>query len=250
MATRKEKKKRVSWELIGIMAVLAIVLVGGIVLVTTNPGPGALETPAVIARDPALKLDAPGMSGLDKDGRPYLGKADAPATFYEFADFQCPHCREFALNISKDIKKSMVESGKAKLVWVGFPFMDDSAGEDESVNAQMAAHCAAQQGKFWEMHDWLFANQNSVANTGGFNRQRLSDIALKVGLDAKTYAACMQDPATEAFVKTDRALGESKSVKSTPSFFVLGQDRLFEGTAPDQLQGLQKAIEAAGTKSS
>ncbi len=244
-AAARGKQKGLSWELIGIVAILGIVAVFLVVAFANRGEAGVPEAPTVLSRDPDLGLDAPDMSGVDEDGRPYLGRADAPVTFYEFADFQCPHCRDFSLFLGKDIKRDLVATGKAKLVWVSFPFMGGGSGEDESLNAAMAVHCAGQQGLAWEMHDWVFTNQSTVSNRGAFNRQRLRDLALKAGLDVDAYDTCMRDPAAEAFVKADKDFATAKSVQSTPAFLVAGQEKLFEGTTPDQINGLRQAIEAA-----
>jgi protein-disulfide isomerase len=244
MASRN-KRTGISWELIGLVAVLGIVVAGGLILLTQKPDSTQLQPPVSTTLDPSIGLDKPDMSGVDADGRPYLGKTNAPATVYVFSDFQCPHCRDYALYVGKAIEKDLVATGKAKMVWVDFPFMSTDAANDESMLAAKAANCAGQQGRFWDMHDWLYTNQATVANTGGFRRDRLVEIATKAGLDATKFNACMDDPATEAHVKKDKDFGLSKSVSSTPSFFMVGQDRLFEGTASDQLQGLRDAIEAA-----
>ena len=244
MASRN-KRTGLSWELIGLVAVLGVVVVGALILLAQQPSATEVQSPPAVTLDPTSGLDQPGMSGTDADGRPYLGKADAPATVYVFSDFQCPHCRDFALYVGTAVKKDLVATGKAKLVWVDFPFMGDGSATDESMLAAKAAYCGGQQGRFWDMHDWLYTNQPTVANTGGFNRARMEEIAAKVGLDAPAFAACLDDPATAAHVAKDKDFGMSKSVRSTPSFMLAGNDRLFEGTAGDQIQGLRDAIEAA-----
>lgn len=244
-AAARGKQKKLSWELIGIVAILGLVAVFVVVALANRGEAGVPEAPTVLSKDPSVGLDAPEMSGVDGDGRPFLGSADAPVAFYEFADFQCPHCRDFSLFLGKDIKRDLVATGKAKLVWVNFPFMDDGSGEDESLNAAMAMYCGGQQGGAWEMHDWIFTNQSTVANSGAFNRQRLRDLAVNAGLDIVAYDKCMQDPAAEAFAKGDKDFAISKSVQSTPAFMVAGQEKLFEGTAAEQINGLRQAIEAA-----
>jgi len=253
MATRSKQQqtKGLSWELIGVAAILGIIAVGGLlILVSPKQNAGVPETPEVVTRDPAVGLDGPDMSGLDADGRPFLGSPSAPVTVYEFTDFQCPHCRDFSLFVGKAIKDDLVATGKARLVFVGYPFMDDANGENESANAAAAAHCAAAEGKFWELHDWVFTNQNTVANTGGFTLDRLRTLAIKAGLDMTAYDACITDPATVEFVQGDADLARSKSVTSTPSFLIMGQDRLYEGTDAQALDGLRKAIETAAAAAS
>jgi protein-disulfide isomerase len=246
MAT-KNQRKGISWELVGIVAILAVLVVGGLFIVfdsTVGPGQAGWVVPTILARDPAMGMDQPEFSGVDADGRPFLGKADAPAVFYEFADFQCPHCREYSLFQGKAIEKDLLATGKAKLVWVGFPFMDDGSGEQESVNAQMAGQCGAQQGKFWEVHDWLFTNQSTIANQGHFNKDQLAIVAEKAGLDTALFATCMEDPKTAEFVQKDKDFAIEKSVNSTPSFYLAATEKLYEGAGPQELQDLRAALEA------
>lgn len=236
MAQRRGRQKGVSWELIGIVTVLGVFMVGILFWLAQGGTDTPVAGPTVIARNP--EPDVTLEAGMTDDGRPYLGKADAPVTIYEFADFQCPHCKAFSLEESKAIKTDYVAKGVAKLVWVNFPFMGD-----ESIQAARAGFCAAEQGKFWEMHDWLFANQPLASNSGGFARARLEQMAADAGLDAEAFSTCFDDSAIAERVQADREMGDEAGVDSTPSFMI--GDELLKGATPQTLrEAIDKAVKA------
>jgi len=259
MAQKQRKQRGVSWELVGIVALLAIFGVGILIWAATsaggisppefsslNPATGPVKEPAGTgtpgseieqADDAAPAAELP--AGVTEDGRPYLGSADAKVTIYEFADFQCPHCKQFTVEDSKEIKLDYLATGKAKLVFVNFPFLGD-----ESVQSAQAAVCANEQGKFWGMHDWLFANQALVENNGGFSRNRLRQMAEGLGLDTTVFDTCMDDPATKERVIKDRDYGGKLGVDATPSFLI--DDNLLKGPKMESLrEGIDKAVAAA-----
>lgn len=260
MAQKNKKKSGISWELVGIVALLAVFGIGILVWASSGPstgvtapverslqpaveGPGepvdagtpAAEAGTAVAVGDAAPAGMERPSGVDKDGRPYLGKEDAPVTVYEFADFQCPHCKKFTLDDAPVIKADYVDKGVVKLVFVNFPFLGD-----ESNQAARAALCASEQGKFWDMHDWLFANQAELSNTGGFSRDRLGEIAGSAGLEVETFKTCLEDPAIIERAKKDRDFGGTVGVDSTPSFLI--NEQLLAGPT---LLSLREAIDKA-----
>ena len=229
----RRKKGGVSWELVGIVAILGIFVVGGIYWVAqSGSGGDALVAPMYFAVDP----DSPIETGSTDDGRPYMGQADAPVTIYEFADFQCPHCRDYSRGAGEEVKRDLIESGKARLVWVNFPILGD-----ESVQAAKAALCAHEQDQFWTFHDWLFANQSVQRNSGAFSEERLLQIAALIdGLDAAEFETCMSDSAIAERVQADQAMGTENAVSQTPSFLV--GDQVVGGS----LSEITQAVTAAG----
>ena len=86
-------------------------------------------------------------------GAPTLGRADAPVTMIEFSDFECPFCQRYFKSTLPEIKRDYVDTGKVRYVFLDFPLEQMHA---KARKAGEAAHCAAEQGKFWEMHDMLF----------------------------------------------------------------------------------------------
>lgn len=217
MAQRRKQKGGISWELLGIVAVLAVFLVGFIFWAALPED--RIVDPDFSSLDPTFKGEgepaATIATGIDDDGRAYLGDPTAPVTFYEFADFQCPHCREFTTGVAKDIKADYLATGRAKMVWVNTAFLGA-----ESEDAAIAAYCAGEQGQFWPFHDYLFKNQPALYNQGGFSRDRLLEMADRVGIDRATFQDCLGDPAMIDRLKADRELASESGIDSTPSFLI------------------------------
>jgi len=235
MARREAAKNKLSFEIIGMAAILAVFAVGLLIYLLTSPN--AIKEPdfqSVVGPD---GQEIP--TSVDQDGRPVLGKPDAKVTVYEFADFQCPHCQHYTLTQSKAVEDAFVATGMAKMVWVNAAF-----GGAESEAAAKAALCAGQQGKFWVMHDWLFFNQPKVRNSNGFSPQRLADMADRIGLDQASFKACLTDPAIQDQVDADNKLLAAKGVNSTPTFLI--GERKVEGADGEQLKKvIQETFDAA-----
>ena len=104
---------------------------------------------------------------------PSLGRADAPVTLVEFSDFQCPFCGRFFATTLPALKKDYIDTGKLRYVFRDFP-LDQL--HPNARKAAEAAHCAGEQGKYWEMHDVLFQNQRALAPS------QLTEYARAVGV--------------------------------------------------------------------
>jgi protein-disulfide isomerase len=233
MSKTSRKRKGMSWELVGIAAILAVFVVGVIYVLLAGGGDSAVNAPTLTLLEPGSTTE----TGMTADGRPYLGSADAPVTVYEFADFQCPHCKNFSETGLVQLKSDYLDTGKARLVWVNFPIIGD-----DSVAAAKGAHCAAEQGQFWTFHDWLFENQTTRENSGAFSSDRLNQMAQQVpDMDAQAFSECLASTEAADSVETDQQLGRDHGVSQTPSF-VIGE-QLVEG---GDLPGVEQAIDAAG----
>ena len=150
-------------------------------------------------------------------GTATLGAKDAPVVVMEFSDFHCPFCRRHATTVLPRLKREYVDSGKVLYVFRHFPL--DTHPEAPGVGA--AAACAARQGKFWEMHDRLFATSA---------RASASDAAAhahEAGLDLPRFRACIQTEGP-ADVRADTAAGQDLGISGTPAF-VIGRNK--DGTA-------------------
>jgi protein-disulfide isomerase len=192
-------------------ALIVGVLVVSYALLTQPPPPtDALNAP---------QFDVP--AGL-ADGRS-LGSAGAPVTVDIWADFQCPGCRQLATRVEPPVISQFVVPGYARLVFhdAAFQGRKVSASWDESVQAAAASRCAADQGRFWQMHDWLFANWNGE-NQGAFRQDRLRLIADSAELDMTAYDRCMAvgDKQSAATAETDSAT--SAGVSYTPTIAING----------------------------
>lgn len=154
-----------------------------------------------------------------------LGSATAPVQILEFADFECPACSNFSTITEPDVRKRIVEAGLASFRFYDFPLPQHK----HTMKASNSAACANDQGKFWEMHDRIFAGQNEWAasrNPKGI----FKDFAGEIGLDVPKWEECYEDGRHQARIEANRAEGERRGVSSTPSF-VIGR-RLVPGSLP------------------
>jgi len=153
-----------------------------------------------------------------------LGDPNAPATIDVFEDFQCPACQYFSESVEPTIIQYLVDTGKARLVFHHYPFIDgdstNSGGEsDQAANASM---CANEQGKFWDMKEIIYANWNGE-NRGNLNDRTLKAMAESIGLDTAAFNSCFDDNKYAAEIQADFDLGLEMGVSGTPSVFVNGQ---------------------------
>jgi len=146
---------------------------------------------------------------------PALGRRDAPVTIVEFSDYQCPFCRQFVSTTLPALKSAYVESGKARYVFRDFPI---DTIHPQARKAAEAAHCAGDQGKYWEMHDLLFQNQQALAP------EQLPDYAKRLGLDTTAFSACLDSAKHAGAVQQNYGDGTAAGVRGTPSF-VVGRTR-------------------------
>ena len=179
---------------------------------------------APVAPSTAPKAGANVSVSIRKDA-PVLGKSDAKVAIVEFADFQCPFCKQYYQQTFNDIKTKYIDTGKVKYVFMHFPLTQIH------VNAQVsavAAECANQQGKFWEYHDVLFTQGQS--NGDGLDKTSLEKYADKLGLNKGTlgigknkFNQCLESNATLKTVQSDQAEGTKNGITGTPSFFINGK---------------------------
>src|SRR5664279_3875075 len=167
------------WSVVAVA--VAVVVVGGLFLVSqpkTNtsgaPNPPGVLTPTTIAWNGQT-----------------LGNANAPVTIDLYGDFRCSACLAFTLEgTEKSVVDNYVATGKAKLVWHDFLTID-TPGVTSSRDAANAGWCAADQNKFWTMHDWLYANQSVDESSPSFPKSMLSDIAKAAGMDMTKFQPCL-----------------------------------------------------------
>ena len=149
-----------------------------------------------------------------------IGRADAPITIYEFADFQCPHCAQFAAFIEPLIRQNLVETGKARYVFYEFPL---GGAFKWSYLAARAGRCANEQGKFWDMHAILFARQRQWSFDPDAAAQFTEYAKTIPGLDAAKFEQCVRSDQFQKEVSESSQLGQSLGVGGTPTLFVNGR---------------------------
>ncbi len=147
---------------------------------------------------------------------PVRGSASAPVTIIEYGDFQCPSCGAFARNTESELIRRYIDSGKVKLVWKNFAWI----GSESKLAAQAAA-CAQEQGKFWEYHDHLYANQRGE-NTGYLSAATLKTFASALALDRAAFDPCLDSGRYKATVDRDGSEVRSLGLTGTPTFVING----------------------------
>jgi protein-disulfide isomerase len=166
---------------------------------------------------------APKFAHLKLDAREYsLGSSDAPLTMLEFTDYQCPFCRRFQAETWPLLKKNYIDTGKLRFIVRDLPLQFHSAARP----AAEAAHCAGEQGKFWEMHHALLTGDDPLAN-GGIERR-----AKALGLDTERLQTCMKANRYDSAIARNIAAADALDIHGTPSF-VIG--RLANGGLEGQL---------------
>jgi protein-disulfide isomerase len=225
---RQRQKKDQQRRLIAVMVVAGIALIIMAIIVVPNLIPTDVATIA-----PITPVARPQESGRE------MGSATAPVVVEVFSDFQCPACRTFATSVEPLIVNSYVADGRVRFIYRQYPFLDDRLTRKESDQAANASMCAADQGRFWDFHDILFANWNGE-NQGAFADKRLVAMAEALGLEMGAFNSCFNDNQFEADINADLALGKQYGVNATPSVFVNG----VKVESPDPTS-IQKAIEQA-----
>lgn len=163
-----------------------------------------------------------------------IGSESAPIELMEFVDYSCPHCATFAGFAGKLLRQNYVETGSLEggggpVRWVMFDYVLGSF--PNSVPAALAARCAGEQGRFWPMHDLIFARQTTwYANPQPANI--LEDIAGDVGLDMGAYRQCMSEAKYLPQIAASRKYGDELGVGSTPTIFIDGEMINLQGQEP------------------
>ena len=158
---------------------------------------------------------------------PARGAANAKITIVEFSDFQCPYCAKGREVMDKVLK---VYDGKVRVVFRDFPL----PFHEHAQKAAEAAQCANEQGKFWELHDWMFDHQAALSVP------ELEQEAKGLGLDGVKFGQCLTSGKYEKAIAENIKEGQKAGVKGTPAFFVNGA--FLNGALP--FEEFQKTIDA------
>jgi protein-disulfide isomerase len=152
------------------------------------------------------------------NGSPILGNPNAPITLIEFGDYQCHFCNVFFHTTEDSILKNYVETGKVRMI-----FKDYNIIGPDSVNASHGAHCAKDQGLFWEYHDILYSNWTGE-NNGWASSENLGRFAQEIGLDMNIWSECMLSEIHSQTILASNENARSLELTGTPAFFIIGSD--------------------------
>ncbi|MEC7986431.1 MAG: DsbA family protein [Myxococcota bacterium] len=146
---------------------------------------------------------------VSADDDPFLGTDGAPITIIQFAEFQCPYCGKAGESVDQVLKEY---EGKVKMVYRDFPLSFHA----DATPAAIAANCAGEQGKYWEMYRLLMGNQREL------KEKHLTGHAEALKLDLDKWNTCRKDPKQAAEVQKDFEDGQRVGVTGTPAFFING----------------------------
>ena len=191
--------------------VLAVIAVAGIALIARAAlsGPGA---PLVVA-----ECGGPPLGGVPAAGQA-LGPDSAPVRITEYADFVCPACGRFAILTMPDVQQRLIPTGKLRWEFMDFPLQQHV----NSPLAHVAAACAADRGKFWEMAYALYDHQDDWYEDKNPERKFLA-YARGVGLDPDSFQVCLTQRRHWPTIEANRCSGEKLGVNGTPTLYVNGQ---------------------------
>jgi len=169
---------------------------------------------------------------------PSLGKADAPVQIMEYFDYQCPACKASEDAVVRFIIDDYVNTGKAAITFKNMAFIGP-----ESKTTAIASLCAEEQGKFLDYHKGLYAAQG-VENSGVFTNAKLKSIAKDAGLDAVSFAACLDGQKYRDQVAQGQKEAATIGIDSTPTYIINGQ-KVLGGTYLTVKRVIDKKLEEA-----
>ena len=145
-----------------------------------------------------------------------MGSPDAPVTMIEYSDFFCAHCQQFALLVKPKLEAEYIKTGQLRFI---HKFMN--VYTDESLKANEAAVCAAEQGRFWAYYYYLMG-QMAVPGKNAIPVEKLQTIAEEIGLNIDQFNVSLLSDKYDAYVKQNDEDGRNMGVTGTPTFFING----------------------------
>ncbi|CAN5430877.1 DsbA family protein [soil metagenome] len=226
-AVRRRSPLTPFYVIIGVVVLAGV----GVLLYQMRGGAAPALEPVPVVMDQAALARVPGIP---------IGPESAPVVIYEFADFQCPGCAQYATFVMPLVKQRLVDEGTVRYVYYDFPLVSI---HQHAFLASRAGRCANEQGRFWEYHDILYGRQPrwSAARDA---TPLFVDYAADAGLDRRAFESCLRSDRYAEEVSQNMRLGESLGVTGTPSIFVNGR-RLQQIPAYSDLERIVR--EEAGT---
>jgi len=169
---------------------------------------------------PVVAADTSGVQRVtvSTDGDPSIGPEDAPVTVVEFSDYQCPYCQAWYQQTFNQLLANY--PNQIRFVYRDLPL----PMHPEAIPAAEAAHCAGDQGEYWNFHNALFSGQYSLG------RAAYEQIAATLELDTAAFTACLDDHRYQAEINADAADAARVGLNGTPSFVING--RILVGALP------------------
>jgi protein-disulfide isomerase len=216
-ATRREEIRRAqqrqrTFVIVGILGAIAILL---IILIPTFAGGTTSTADQPVGEFIRITPEAyPNVDGYK------MGNPNAKVKIEVWEDFMCVACKQYSQNVEPRVLKELVETGQVYYIMYQFPFIGQSMGTRDSINAANAALCAADQNLYWQYKQILFANSNEKAND--YTDARLKAFAEAIGMDMGKFNSCYSTAEHQDVVDQQKAMGAQYNVNGTPSLFVNG----------------------------
>lgn len=195
-----------------LLIVLAIIILVAGAIIVSKAAPSAVSVTPFTARS----INAP--TGVTPEGYAYKGSLEAPVTVIEYGDFQCPSCAAFATQQEAAFDQRYIETGKVRFIYHDFPLPQ----HNNAVIAAAAARAAGEQGKFWPMHDLLFARQRAWSSSSAI-QPLLVSYAEAIGLDRQAFEQALTSETFVPALEAARQQSEQRGVQATPTFEVNGR---------------------------
>lgn len=216
-------------------AVLVVVLAGfGVVLwrqqqlIDKLSAPGAgVQTAIPSANNIEMPKPTPALSNVDFrvpiGGAPSRGSNATDVVFIEYSDFQCPYCARYVRDVLPRLQQEYIDTGKARYVFKQFPL---EGIHPNAMGAAVVSSCAVAPGKFWELHDAFFENQNAL------DPPSLMGTAARLGLSDPAFKACVEQQSPLALINNSRQEAVAAGFTGTPGFLVgrVGGDGVVHAT--------------------
>lgn len=214
----RSAKKPVNRAFYVIIAVIAVAGIVALAYLSSRP-----KTTTVAFDSSLPKVESQGY---------VVGSASAPLEVTEFGDFECPQCGRFATLTEPDVRTRLVNTGMIRWRYIDFPL----DMHRNTWNASIAAACADEQGKFWEMHDAIFAAQDQWDGeaTGNPNKV-LKQIGEPLVADKGKFDSCIDDQRTKPKVQAHYQLAIARKLPGTPSF-IIGSQQISEFLSYDDFK--------------
>ena len=168
-------------------------------------------------------MPAGGVQQLTIAGRPSKGNPRARLTLVEYSDYACPYCGQYVADVYKQLERDYIKTNKINYVFKNFPI---EQLHPHAFRAHVAAACAGDQDRYWQMHDKLFADQRSL------NLDRYMEHASALQLDPVAFRACVESTKHDALIRADIDEAQRGGVQGTPVFVLAYTDPTGQAITP------------------
>lgn len=213
------------------LSVFSLLVMAGIVSLIITQGPIVRSAPqATPAVTPTPAVSQSPVAGINIEGWPFLGDENAKVVMVEFGDYNCGYCGRFNQETLPKLKQEYIDTGKVKFVYKDFVIFGE-----ESLYMAQATHCAGEQGKYYEMHDLMFKNTESLPAEDYVKKS-----AAELKLNQTELVACIESGKFKTLLDLSLQEGQALGVGGTPTSFING--KMLVGAQP--LKNFQDIINA------